>query len=69
VPDQMLADFEAAMKKGGFEWSLVAYGGAVHAFTNPGADAYGIDGVKYNARADRLSWAAMRAFFEGVFGE
>jgi dienelactone hydrolase len=68
VPDEMLAAFEAAMKEGGLQWHLVKYGGAVHAFTNPGADAHGIDGVAYHAEADRLSWAHMRTFFEGALG-
>jgi dienelactone hydrolase len=69
VPDAALAAFEKAMRDGSLDWTLVKYGGAVHAFTNPGADAYGIQGVKYDARADRRSWEHMRTFFRELFGE
>ena len=64
-----LSAFEKAMKDGRLDWTLVKYGGAVHAFTNPGADAFGIAGVKYDARADRRSWEHMRFFFREMFGE
>lgn len=69
VPDEVLAAFEQSMREAGIDWHLVKYGGAVHSFTNEAADARGMDGVKYDATADRLSWAHMRAFFEGLFGE
>lgn len=67
VSRESLDEFESAMAEAGIAWHLVKYGGAVHSFTNPGADARGIGGVKYHAEADRLSWAHMRAFFEDAF--
>ncbi len=69
VTGEALAAFEKAMRDARLDWTLVKYGGAVHAFTNPGADAYGIQGVKYDARADRRSWEHMRTFFSELFGE
>jgi len=48
---------------------MVINGGAKHSFTNPGADDYGIDGLAYNAAADRRSWQDMQDFFAEIFGE
>jgi len=37
-------------------------------FTNPDAGkTVKLDGVAYNARTDKRSWAAMRAFFDEIF--
>jgi dienelactone hydrolase len=69
VPDEVLAAFERSMREAGIDWHLVKYGGAVHSFTSKAADARGMEGVKYDATADRLSWEHMRAFFAGLFGD
>jgi dienelactone hydrolase len=69
VPDAALEAFEEGMRSAGLDWMLVKYGSAVHSFTNKGADARGMKGVKYNAAADRRSWAHMRSFFHELFGE
>jgi dienelactone hydrolase len=71
------ADAEAfvkAMNDGKFDYQLISYAGAVHAFTNPDADQFaaanGLTGsIGYNAAADRRSWAHMRAFFLELFGQ
>ena len=39
-----------------------------HGFTDPGSDARGLDAIRYNASADRQSWAAMLEMFGEVFG-
>ena len=57
----------SAMEKSGIDWQLVMYGGAVHSFTNPGADAAGMDGVAYSESADRRSWQHMQVFFDELF--
>ena len=55
------------------DYRFVQYAGALHAFTNPGADAIaeanpGMKGfVGYSPSADRRSWQDMKAFFEEVF--
>lgn len=69
VPDAAMAEFEKAMRDGKRDWTLVKYGGAVHSFTNPDADAHGIAGVKYQAAADRRSWEHMKSFLRELFGE
>jgi dienelactone hydrolase len=63
--------FLKSMDEGKFDYQFISYAGAVHAFTNPGADkmaaATGLP-IAYNAAADRRSWAHMKAFFTEIFG-
>ncbi len=66
-PDKVKA-FEAAMAKHGLVHDVVSYEGAVHAFTNPGADAREMDNVKYHEAADEQSWEAMTAFWKKHLG-
>jgi len=44
------------------DYAMATYGHAQHAFTNPEANSYHLPGVAYEARAERRSWAAMKAF-------
>ena len=65
-PDQVIA-FQEEMTKSGANWQLISYGNTVHSFTNPYADAAGIDGIAYNQQADERSWKSMRDFFAEIF--
>ncbi len=67
VPAADIAAFEDEMRKGRVDWQFVAYGGAVHSFTRPDAGNDNSKGTAYNARADRRSWEAMKAFFAEIF--
>jgi dienelactone hydrolase len=64
VPPAQLAAFEAQMSKTDVDWQVCVYGGALHAFTNPGAN---IEGMAYHAAADRRSWQTMLALFDEIF--
>jgi len=70
VSKEDIAAFLKAMNEGKFDYQFVSYAGAVHAFTNPGADqlakATGLP-IAYNAAADRRSWAHMQVFFQELF--
>lgn len=68
VPPAQVEAFEDQMRQAGVDWQVIVYGGAHHAFTNPDADKHGIPNIKYNADADRRSWAAMQSFFNEIFG-
>jgi dienelactone hydrolase len=59
--------FMDEMRKGGVNWELVQYGGAVHAFTIRSAGNDNSKGAAYNAQADRRSWQAMKDFFSEIF--
>lgn len=67
VPPEQVAAFEKEMRDAGVDWQMVSYGGAVHAFTDPGAGNDPSKGAAYNASADRRSWKAMQGFLEEVF--
>jgi dienelactone hydrolase len=69
VPPDVVAKFEDEMRKAGVDWQLIAYGNAVHSFTNPGAGNDKSRGAAYNAEADHRSWDAMKQFFAEVFGK
>ncbi|MGV8039341.1 MAG: dienelactone hydrolase family protein [Thermoanaerobaculaceae bacterium] len=67
VPSEQVLAFEREMRDAGVDWQLVAYGGAVHAFTQKEAGNDSSKGAAYNERADRRSWEAMRAFLAELF--
>jgi dienelactone hydrolase len=67
VPATDVAAFEDEMRKGGVEWQVYVFGGAVHAFTNPASGNDPTKGIAYNAAADRRSWEAMKNFFAEIF--
>jgi dienelactone hydrolase len=67
VPPAQVAAFHEEMEKAKVDYQIVAYGGAVHAFTNPAAGNDATKTSAYNEKADRRSWAAMRQFFDEIF--
>jgi dienelactone hydrolase len=60
--------FAREMTEARADWQLHAYGGTMHAFTNPEANDPGF-GTVYQPRAAQRSWTAMTSFFEECFGE
>ena len=66
VPAERVAAFQAQLDKANADWQLHVYAGARHGFTNPDAGDYGLDGLRYDAEADRRSWASMQSFFDEV---
>jgi dienelactone hydrolase len=67
VPADQVAAFEKDMKAAGAKIDVVTYPGAKHGFTNPAAGSYGMEALKYDATADKASWAAMLKAFGDVF--
>lgn len=67
VPPAEVAAFEQEMRTAKCDWQLVAYGGAVHSFTQAAAGNDNSKGAAYNEKADRRSWAAMKEFFAEIF--
>ncbi len=68
VPAEQVSAFEKEFNEAGADWQLVAYSGAVHAFTQKMAGSDISTGVAYDAAADRRSWEAMKVFFAEIFG-
>jgi dienelactone hydrolase len=69
VPAGDIDKFHAQMKAAGTDYVFVAFSGAVHAFTNPGADAFKIPGVKYDRHADTRSWSMLSELFKEKFAK
>lgn len=61
------AVFMDEARAAGVDWQFVEFSGAVHAFTNPGADAFNIPGVKYSPLADKRSFTMSKDFLAEVF--
>ncbi len=67
VPPKDVEIFENEMRAAKVDWQLAAYGGAVHAFTNPEAGNDPSKGAAYNESADKRSLQAMKVFFNEIF--
>jgi dienelactone hydrolase len=63
VPPKEVDAFESEMRNAKVDWELVAYGGAVHSFTDPSAGNDNSKGAAYNEKADKRSWVAMEDIF------
>jgi dienelactone hydrolase len=55
--------FMDEMRQAGTDWSVIFYGGAVHAFTNPGAGSDPKQGVAFNPEANRRAFVVLKDFF------
>jgi len=66
VPPDEVRAFQDEMRKADADWVFITYGNAVHSFTNPKADS---EGARYNEKAARRSWEAMKDFLREAFWE
>ena len=67
LTEEHIRKFRQALDAANLDWQMVVYAGARHSFTNPGADAHGIDALKYDRQADVRSWKQMQLFFDELF--
>lgn len=67
VPAKDVASFQEEMRKAKADYTLVAYAGAVHAFTQKEAGNDPSKGAAYQEAAARRSWQQMKAFFTEIF--
>lgn len=68
---EQIDGFLKSLDDGKVDYRFVQYAGALHAFTNPDADAVaaknGLQGfIGYSPSADRRSWEDMKAFFNEI---
>ena len=70
IPPSERSAFEEEMRTARIDWQMHVYGSAQHSFTDPEADErariMGIQGLKYDARAERRSWRSMLDLFEEI---
>jgi len=66
VPPKDVEELGRELSAAGADWQIHAYGGTMHGFTNPGANAPD-NGLAYNAVAEARSWRSLVAFLEECF--
>jgi dienelactone hydrolase len=66
VPPEEVKAFEDELRAAKVDWQLVAFGGAVHSFTDPDANMPGR--AQYNAPVARRAFRLMNDFFDELFG-
>ena len=69
VPTEQVLAFGKEMDEAGADWQFVAYGGAVHGFTQKMTGNDPSKGAAYNEKADKRSWEAMKTFFAEIFSK
>ena len=69
VPPEAVVALGMELTEGGADWQIHAYGNVAHGFTNPNAQAIGIEGVRYNRLAAERSWTSFINLLEELFGE
>ncbi len=67
APTEKAVAFQESMRRAGVDWQMIYYGGAVHAFTNPGAGNDKTSGSAYDEKAAKRSWQHMKMFFDEIF--
>lgn len=64
VPAEEVASFQKEMNDAKIDYELIAYGGAVHSFTNPKAGNDPSKGAAYNKLAAERSWKSFERFLD-----
>lgn len=67
VPFEQVQAFFEEMSSADVDYQFIAYGGAVHAFTEKEAGDDPSRGAAYDADAERRSWEHMKLFFAELF--
>jgi dienelactone hydrolase len=70
VPPAEVEAFKAEMQAAGADLTFIAYPGAMHSFTRPGATEIGEQfdmPLRYDEAADRASWAELQTFLAESF--
>ena len=72
VKAEQIEAFKSEMDAAGADYEFVNYPGALHSFTNPGAnekgEKFGLP-LAYDPEADKDSWQRTQAFFDQVFAD
>lgn len=70
VKEEDITNFKSMMDELEMNYSFINYEGAVHAYTNPGANSLGEKfglPLAYQAKADSASWSEMKGFLGRLF--
>ena len=66
VPPEQVLDFQQEMSSANADWQVHAYGGTMHAFTNPDADNADF-GTLFNPDANERASQSIENFLKEVF--
>ena len=69
VTKDNVQQLEKEMKAAGVKVQLITYPQAKHGFTNPDSDKSGMEGLAYDAQADRKSWDVMLKYMRATLGK
>jgi dienelactone hydrolase len=69
IPPERIQAFKKGLERLEADYLFIGYGGAQHSFTNPAAGTYGMEGLRYDALADRRSWNHLRQFLAELFND
>ena len=67
VPFADIQRFTKEMNRCNADWTMIMYGNAVHAFTNPDAGNDPSTGAAYNKTTAQRAWSDMKEFFDRIF--
>lgn len=67
IPKEQRDAFLANMAEHNIDCQMLLLTGVEHSFTNKDAASIGMAGLKYDAKAERRSWAAMKDLFDEAF--
>lgn len=56
------------LSEAGARYQITVFGEAAHSFTDPDAARMGMEGIRYDRMADRMSWAGTLALLEETLG-
>lgn len=68
VKDETLQKAREVFEAAKVDYEMNYYGRAAHSFTVPDIDRIGVQGLSYNAEADRRSWSDMQRIFAETLG-
>ena len=68
APPEAVVALGKELTEGGADWQIHCYGHVGHGFTNPNAHLTNVEGVAYNAAAERRSWISLTGFLAEALG-
>jgi dienelactone hydrolase len=66
APAEHVRALQEEMTAAGAHFQVTVFSDACHSFTDPSASAMGMDGIAYDAIADRVSWGGALALLEAT---
>jgi dienelactone hydrolase len=69
APMHEIDELRQEMIDAGARYQITVFGEAAHSFTDPDAASMGMEGIRYDQMADRMSWTGTLALLEQTIGQ